>query len=84
MLQIGSVPQTRFTLLVTSGNLESFFHNEKQQAGQMVINIYLEDLLVINVENVSVEDFNPDDNIEMWWKAKTVVRIREKGIQKKE
>ena len=34
-------------------------------------NELLDDLLVINVEKVSVEDFNPDDSIEIWWKAKT-------------
>ena len=34
-------------------------------------NELLDDLLVINVEKVSVEDFNPDDSIEIWWKPKT-------------
>ena len=34
-------------------------------------NQLLDDLLAINVERVSVEDFNPDDSIEIWWKAKT-------------
>ena len=33
-------------------------------------NQLLDDLLAINVEKVCVEDFNPDDSIDIWWKAK--------------
>lgn len=31
----------------------------------------LDDVLAINIDKVSVEDFRADHSIELWWKAKT-------------
>ena len=45
--------------------------NIKQEKWSSMSNELLDDLLVINVKKVNVEDFNPDDSIELWWKAKT-------------
>ena len=63
-----------FSLPVSNGKLERVFStmkNIKQEKRSSMSNELFDDLLVINVEKVNVEDFNPDDSIELWWKAKT-------------
>ena len=63
-----------FSLPVSNGKLERVFStmkNIKQEKRSSMSNELLDDLLVINVEKVNVEDFNPDDSNELWWKAKT-------------
>lgn len=66
--------QLLFSLPVSNGKFERVFStmkNIKQEKRSSMSNELLDDLLVINVEKMSMEDFNPDDSIELWWKAKT-------------
>ena len=63
-----------FSLPVSNGKLERVFStmkNIKQEKRSSMSNELLDDLLAINVEKVNVEEFDPDDSIELWWKAKT-------------
>ena len=45
--------------------------NIKQEKQSSMSNELLDDLLAIDVEKLSMKDFSPDENIELWWKAKT-------------
>ena len=60
--------------------------NIKLNRRSSMSNQLLDDLLAINVEKVSVEDFNTDDSIEIWKKEKKAVSESkgEKGVQKEQ
>ena len=44
--------------------------NIKLEKQSSMSNELLDDLLIVNIEEVNVDDFKVDDNIELWWKAK--------------
>ena len=74
-----------FSLPVSNGKHERVFStmkNNKQEKRSSMSNELLDDLLVTNVEKVNVEDFNPDDSIELWWKNPTPKSEEKKGLQK--
>ena len=63
-----------FTLPVFNGKLERIFSvlklikaNRRSSLG----NDTLKDLLMLNTNGISMENFNPDPCIELWWQAKT-------------
>ena len=63
-----------FTLPVSNGKLERVFStmkNIKVDKRSSMSNELLDDLLVINVDKVSIEEFKADHSIDLWWKSKT-------------
>ena len=63
-----------FTLSVSNWKLERVFStmkNIKVDRRSSMSNELLDDLLVINVDKVSVEEFKADQSIDLWWRSKT-------------
>ena len=63
-----------FSLPVSNGKLERIFSvlklikvNRRSSLG----NDTLKDLLMLNTDGTSLENFNPDPCIDLWWQAKT-------------
>ena len=70
-----------FHLPISNRKLERVFStmkNIKLEKRSSMSSELLDDLLVINVEKVTVEDFSADDSIELWWKAKLAVQTSNK------
>ena len=66
--------QLLFSLPVSNGKLERIFSvlklikiNRRSSLG----NNTLKDLLMLNTNGISMQNFNPDPCIELWWQAKT-------------
>ena len=62
-----------FTLPVSNGKLERVFStmkNIKLENRSSMSNDTLDDLLTLNIDKATVEDFNPDSSIDLWWRAK--------------
>ena len=59
-----------FTLPVSNGKLERIFSTLKVDRRSLLGNETLDDLLLLNSDHVSLTEFNPDQNIKLWWNAK--------------
>lgn len=69
-----TLAQLLFTLPVSNGKLERVFStlkNIKVEKRSCLSNEMLDDLLILNTDQVSISDFNPDHSIQLWWNAKT-------------
>jgi len=63
-----------FSLPVSNGKLERVFSVLKLikvDRRSSLGNDTLKDLLMLNTDGVSMDNFNPDSSIDLWWKAKT-------------
>ena len=69
-----TLAQLLFSLPVSNGKLERVFSTMKlikAEKRSSMSNETLDDLLAINIDGVSVEDFDADHSIILWWKSKT-------------
>ena len=63
-----------FSLPVSNGKLERIFSVLKLlkvDRRSSIGNETLKDLLMINTDGASMDNFNPDPSIDLWWRAKT-------------
>ena len=63
-----------FSLPVSNGKLERIFSVLKLikvDRRSSLGNDTLKDLLMLNTDGISMDNFNPDPSIDLWWKAKT-------------
>ncbi len=69
-----SLVELLFSLPVSNGKVERVFSQLKTiktEKRSLLSNALLDDLLQLNSDVTPLQEFNPDDSIDTWWKAKT-------------